>query len=236
MCATRPISTPLRVTFEPGSTTRPAAGRDHLEFGLLDEVSAVLLGQQEPEEDDDRQQHRSRQLVWRPVAVEGHFATLGYGRPPYCGSDEDPRGRVGGRGLAARRHRRDAGPQRDRRRGAPHGQDPGRAGAGGQRRGEGAAVRCRAVHLGTGPHPRQPAERGRDRSRAPGCCWPPDCWRCPTRLASGALQSSGSRAGEIADWLPIVPLVVLAEVRRLLHPVEPAVSQGEVRPAVDAPA
>lgn len=25
-------------------------------------------------------------------------------------------------------------------------------------------------------------------------------------LATGALQSSGSRAGEIADWLPVVPL------------------------------
>ena len=29
----------------------------------------------------------------------------------------------------------------------------------------------------------------------------------PDALANGALQSSGSRAGEIADWLPVVPLV-----------------------------
>jgi hypothetical protein len=28
----------------------------------------------------------------------------------------------------------------------------------------------------------------------------------PDALASGALQSSGSRAGEIAEWLPIVAL------------------------------
>jgi len=29
----------------------------------------------------------------------------------------------------------------------------------------------------------------------------------PDALANGTLQSSGSRAGEIADWLPVVPLV-----------------------------
>ena len=77
MRATRPISTPLRVTFEPGSTTQTGPARDHLEFSLVDEVAAVLLGEQDAEDHDDREQHRSCHLVWRPVAVEGHPARLG---------------------------------------------------------------------------------------------------------------------------------------------------------------
>jgi len=44
---------------------------DHHEFGLLDEVSAVLFGHRHTEEHDDRHQRRSCQPVWRSKASLG---------------------------------------------------------------------------------------------------------------------------------------------------------------------